>query len=385
MSRPFSLVAVRNPAFFLAALFCFLSFQDDVSAGVSRTKASSSVPVQGPRIPEFELEAGDNDNLSHDFVERDISNVLSIARTGDLANAIHIMEDLSRRYPHESRYSVCLTSLLASRARQLLHSSQTGAALILVDRAMILANSVARTVDEATAHRLKPDLAKSVYEMAKTLAVAGRLNDSLAALTESFDLGLENWQVVDSDPELISVRRTEGYRKLLAKKAIRPRNPLFEKSFSEIASFRPFAFDFQLQGVGQNAGKQLSLSDFRGKVVVIDFWGTWCPPCRAELPSFVKLKQEYADQGLEIVGLTYPQDEIDQAAIDEMTQVIESAGINYPCVIGEEQVKSQLPSFPGYPTTLFVDRKGVVRLAIAGQHSFEKLEAVCQVLLEETE
>lgn len=382
MSRPYSLPAVRTPAFCLAALISCVICQG-VSAGTVRSRAMTPAPFQGPRIAEYESGENFTGVPSNDFVERDISQALSIARTGDLEEAITLMEELSRQFPRESRYSVCLTSLLATRARQLLNSQQTVDALVLVDRAMILANSVARTIDGATANRLKPDLAKSVYELSKTLAVAGRQNESLAALTEAFHLGLENWQAVSTAPELSSVRRTEGYRELMSTRVATPKSPLYEKSRTEIAGFRPFAFDFQLNGIGPDSGKRVSLGDYRGKVVVVDFWGTWCPPCRAELPSFVKLKEKYAGQGLEIIGLTYPQDELDQAAIDDMARVMESAGINYPCVVGEEGVKSQLPSFPGYPTTLFIDRKGTVRLAVAGQHSFEQLEAVCQVLLDE--
>ena len=104
---------------------------------------------------------------------------------------------------------------------------------------------------------------------------------------------------------------------------------------------------------------------------------------RAESPAFVKLKEKYGEQGLEVVGLTYSQDGAATESVESIVQVMQELGVNYPCAIGTDIVKRQLPQFPGYPTTMFIDRTGTVRMVIAGLHPHEKLESIVQALMDE--
>ncbi len=145
--------------------------------------------------------------------------------------------------------------------------------------------------------------------------------------------------------------------------------------------FSPFAFDFSVTDV---TGKSISLSDLQGKVVIVDIWGTWCPPCRMEVPSFVKLQQTYGSQGLQIIGINYeepsdPEEVQRQAVVD----LIEELDINYPCALGTESIQAQIPFFEGYPTTIFIDRTGKVRSKVVGMHSYRELEAKVRELLVE--
>ena len=77
---------------------------------------------------------------------------------------------------------------------------------------------------------------------------------------------------------------------------------LVKEAQEVLASGETFPFDFTLTDF---SGQNISLTGFQGKVLIVDIWGTWCPPCRAEIPSFVKLQTEYGPQGLQIVGLNY--------------------------------------------------------------------------------
>ena len=140
-----------------------------------------------------------------------------------------------------------------------------------------------------------------------------------------------------------------------------------------------FPFDFDVRDLD---GQSLRLSDLQGKVVIVDFWGTWCPPCRKEIPSFVRLQEEYGDRGLQMIGLNYERGS-PSAAVAGIRKFRQSAGINYPCALGNAALKNQVPGFRGYPTTLFIDRTGSVRLKIVGLHAYDLLEAIVLTLLDE--
>jgi peroxiredoxin len=98
-------------------------------------------------------------------------------------------------------------------------------------------------------------------------------------------------------------------------------------------------------------GKSVSLSDFRGKVVILDFWATWCPPCKQEIPDFISLQKEYGPRGLQVVGI----------ALDEPGKVQTFArqnGMNYPVLLGTQDIASKYGGIRGIPTTFVIDKTG---------------------------
>lgn len=100
-------------------------------------------------------------------------------------------------------------------------------------------------------------------------------------------------------------------------------------------------------------GRPVSLSSFRGKVVVLDFWATWCPPCKREIPDFIALQSTYGAKGLQVVGI----------ALDEPTAVKSFAAqsrMNYPVLLGTDDIARLYGGITGIPTTFIIDRTGKI-------------------------
>lgn len=108
-------------------------------------------------------------------------------------------------------------------------------------------------------------------------------------------------------------------------------------------------------------GRALRLSDYKGKVVVLNFWATWCPPCRAEMPDLIKMQREYRSRGLQVVGITYPPEEIAQ-----VRQFVRKLGVNYPIALGTKETKTLFDETETLPLTIVIDREGKVRERIEG-------------------
>lgn len=146
------------------------------------------------------------------------------------------------------------------------------------------------------------------------------------------------------------------------------------------AHTNPYEFDFSLPST---EGETVAKEDFAGRVLIVDIWGTWCPPCRAEVPHFVELQQEYEDQGLSIVGINYEGASSDEEAIGAIAEFTAEVPVNYPLLLGDEATQEQVPQFSGYPTTLFIDRTGKVRMTVLGARPKGELEAIVKILLAE--
>jgi peroxiredoxin len=100
-------------------------------------------------------------------------------------------------------------------------------------------------------------------------------------------------------------------------------------------------------------GKSVSLADFRGKVVILDFWATWCPPCKKEIPDFIELQKIYGSKGLQVVGI----------ALDEPYKVsafVQNNGVNYTVLLGNDAITAKYGGIEGIPTTFVIDRKGKI-------------------------
>lgn len=127
--------------------------------------------------------------------------------------------------------------------------------------------------------------------------------------------------------------------------------------------------DFELK-VLDGKDKTLKLSDFKGKAVVVNFWATWCEPCKVEMPWLIDLQSKYGPQGLQIVGIA--MDDTDEKTIVSFTHKM---GVNYPIVQGTEKVADLYGGIDGMPTLFFVDRAGKIVDHELGLRGMDIIEA----------
>ena len=121
-------------------------------------------------------------------------------------------------------------------------------------------------------------------------------------------------------------------------------------------------------------GRSVSLSEYRGKVVILDFWATWCPPCKKEIPDFIALQNQYAMQGLQVIGI----------GLDEPSKVasfVKQYGINYPVVVGDDAVANLYGGVTGIPTTFIIDKQGKIGKRFEGFTERSVFEAELKKLL----
>ncbi len=103
-------------------------------------------------------------------------------------------------------------------------------------------------------------------------------------------------------------------------------------------------------------GNDISLSDFQGKVIFLNFWATWCPPCRAEIPGFVKVFEKYKTKGLQIIGIS-----VDRIKPEKVLEFAKEYKINYPVIMADRDLVRKYEPGRAIPTTIIIDSQGRIR------------------------
>jgi cytochrome c biogenesis protein CcmG/thiol:disulfide interchange protein DsbE len=123
-------------------------------------------------------------------------------------------------------------------------------------------------------------------------------------------------------------------------------------------------------------GSSLKLSDYHGKAVLLNFWATWCEPCKIEMPWFIDLQKKYGPQGLQVLGVA-----MDDASPKEIADFAKKMGVNYPIMIGKEAVGDQYGGLPYLPSTFYIGRDGKVVDRVFGLVSRSEIETNIQKAL----
>ena len=219
------------------------------------------------------------------------------------------------------------------------------------------------------------------FAEAKALGRENKVELAREALQQAVQAGYTDFDAIANDASLANVRQSEGFEEQLEDWKQSAKEAIQSQIRGELAAAESFPFAFELADL---EGNVIALDDFKGQVVIVDIWGTWCPPCRAEIPSFVQLQSKYGAEDFQMIGINYERGSVEEANRKLVADFIEQNGINYPCVMGDEATQRSIPNFQGFPTTIFIDKTGKVRLKAVGLHSFEYLDAIVSELLAES-
>jgi thiol-disulfide isomerase/thioredoxin len=134
------------------------------------------------------------------------------------------------------------------------------------------------------------------------------------------------------------------------------------------ADAKPANLDFTLKDV---TGADVPLQSFKGKVILLDFWATWCGPCKVEIPHFIEFQEKYGAKGLQVVGVSVDD------PVDKLAPYVKEMGMNYPVLqgLGHDAVQDAYGPILGIPVSVMISRDGKVcatHTGLTGKDVFEK-------------
>ncbi|HZV12533.1 MAG TPA: TlpA disulfide reductase family protein [Candidatus Kapabacteria bacterium] len=131
--------------------------------------------------------------------------------------------------------------------------------------------------------------------------------------------------------------------------------------------------DFDLK---DSSAHDVRLSDYKGKVVIVDFWATWCPTCRQEIPGLMALQKQYGNKGLQVIGVS-----VDSKGWEAIRPFMQKQGVNYPVLLGNADVVRAYGNFDSIPLTFVINRQEKIVKQFSGLHTPEEFEKEVASLL----
>jgi thiol-disulfide isomerase/thioredoxin len=221
-----------------------------------------------------------------------------------------------------------------------------------------------------------------LYEQFRTDTEQGHLDRAVAVLKEGYNTGFDAFDRIERDEAFAKLRAFPGYLALVQSIDAANLAKAREKVKSRLERPLDLTFDFHLKDLDD---QPVSLDQFKGKVLLVDIWGTWCKPCREAIPGLVQLYQKHRRRGFEIVGLDYEPNAPDpETARQYVKRFVQESAIPYRIAMGDDAVLQKL-NVQAYPTTLLIDRSGKPRVLVTGGggESLDILDAATLVLLAE--
>jgi peroxiredoxin len=124
-------------------------------------------------------------------------------------------------------------------------------------------------------------------------------------------------------------------------------------------------------------GHEISSADLRGRVLLIDFWATWCQPCKKEMPGYQKLLDRYGSRGFAVVGFKFDT----MKDMEDSVQFAKRIGVRYPLAVARDDLKQKFGGVEGLPTTMLYDRQGILRQKVIGFEYTDIIESELKPLL----
>lgn len=215
------------------------------------------------------------------------------------------------------------------------------------------------------------------YNTACARSMQRKVDEALTAFGQALEAGFDDYEHIGEDTDLDNVRGEPRFAQLLERARAKAAEESRAAASQALSRGAMFPYDFTVTTLD---GQKLALADLRGKVVIVDYWGTWCPPCRAEIPHFVELKKELGDR-LAIVGMTWEHGKGGDEVLAKVREFAQQMGINYPLTLITDRADLQkVPDLRGFPTTLFLDKQGRVRAKEVGYRDMEVLRGLVQAL-----
>jgi thiol-disulfide isomerase/thioredoxin len=299
---------------------------------------------------------------------------------GDMVKASEYIEQAVKADPKNSQTVYIHAAISLNRGMQE-QNKETKKALIF--KAAAAARQL-KANEKDLKDRFKQLYVMAIFTEAQIYSSEKDEAKAIASLNEAADAGFSDLDTINKEADFKSVRESASFAPLKAKIELAAKKAIEEMIAGvkqEMHAFKGFPFTFELPDLED---KKIKLADFKGKVTIVDVWGTWCPPCREEIPHFIALLEKYgkAKDGLAMVGINYERAEQSQWK-KIISGFVKENKINYPCLIGDEKTQESIPEFEGFPTTLFIDRAGKVRFKLTGMAPPAVLESIVKLLLDE--
>ncbi len=223
-------------------------------------------------------------------------------------------------------------------------------------------------------------LGKPFYDTAVGYALDGNGELAVDSLNQAIEVGFTGFEKINDETAFNGLAEREQIQQIAVEGRAKYLAEVDAWASDSLASFQPFAFEFSADNV---EGGKLEKSKRQGKITVVDLWATWCPPCLEGLPHFIQLNNEFSANGVQVIGLSVDNVEDPASALEVVRETLAEKTVDYPCGMADQQMVGQIPGETQWPTTLFIDADGTVRMVARGYHDYDQLSAIVNKLLAE--